>query len=160
MNCRYREKESPSNRKQADYAVEVIKIKFNINVVLKVQKQSFVDVRRRKTPVLQSCNKVAKHRCFPVNFVKFLMIFFLQTTSIGCFWKFERCLCSRIFVLSLCFHLIYFHSYSFAPSMAKVSSNMVFSNVSLNDAGYRKKCIVRERSWNSEKSSSHSEVFC
>ena len=98
------------------------------------------------------CNKVAKHRCFPVNFVKFLMTFFLQATSIGCFWKFERCLCSRIFVLSLCLHLIYFHSYSFAPSKAKVSSNMVFSNVSLNDTGYRKKCIVRKHSWNSEKS--------
>ena len=48
--------------------------------------------------------------------------------------------------LSLCHHLIYFHSYSFAPNMEKVSSNMVFSNVSLNVTGYRKKCIVRKHS--------------
>ena len=41
--------------------------------------------------------KVAKHRCLPMNFMKFPVNCFLQTISGGCFWKFERCLCSTIF---------------------------------------------------------------
>ena len=86
---------------------------------------------------------------------------FLQTVSDGCFWKFEKCLCSTIFSqqLKLCLHLIYFYSCSFAPSMAKMSSSIFFSNVSLNDTSCRKKCIMRKLSWNSEKPSSHPDVL-
>ena len=40
----YIEKQSQSNRKQTDYAVEVMKIKFKVKLVFKVQKQSFADV--------------------------------------------------------------------------------------------------------------------
>ena len=85
---------------------------------------------------------------------------FLQTVSDGCFWKFEKCLSSTIFSqqLKLCLHLIYFYSCSFAPSMAKMSSSIFFSNVSLNDTSCRKKCIMRKLSWNSEKPSSHPDV--
>ena len=62
--------------------------------------------------------------------------------------------------LKLCLLLIYFDSYSFAPSIAKMSSNIFFSNVSLNDTSHRKKCIMRKHSLSSEKPSSPSEVFC
>ena len=40
----YIEKQSQSNRKQTDYAVEVMKIKFKVKLVFKIQKQSFADV--------------------------------------------------------------------------------------------------------------------
>ena len=40
----YREKQSLSNRKETDYVVEVFKIKFNIKLSFKVQKQPFADV--------------------------------------------------------------------------------------------------------------------
>ena len=30
---------------------------------------------------------LAQHRCFPVNFAKFVRTSFLQNTSGGCFWK-------------------------------------------------------------------------
>ena len=83
----------------------------------------------------------------------FTNIFFLQNAFVSWFWIFEKCLCSANFSLQLklCLHLIFFHSYSFATCMVKMSSN-IFS--------YRKKCIMRRLSWNSEKPSSRPEVFC
>ena len=39
----YRENKSPPNRKQTDYAVEVLQITFNVKLVFKVQEQSFAD---------------------------------------------------------------------------------------------------------------------
>ena len=87
-----------------------------------------------------------------------------------------RDVCSTIFPLQLklCHHLIYFHSYSFAPCMAKMSLNIFFSNVSMRKfshyvflsvasilyTSYRKKCIMRKLSWNSEKLCSRPEEFC
>ena len=51
IECREKlEKQSPSNRKYTDYAVEVIKL------VLKVQKQSFADVTFSRTLVAASGN--------------------------------------------------------------------------------------------------------
>ena len=41
------------------------------------------DLRPRPSTLL---NKRLWHRCFPVNFVKFLRTPFLQNTSGGCFW--------------------------------------------------------------------------
>ena len=51
-------------------------------------KRVFSDLKKR----LQTCNFIeketlAQHRCFPVNFAKFVRTFFLQNTSGGCFWK-------------------------------------------------------------------------
>ena len=43
-------------------------------------------------------------------------------------------------LLRLCLRLISFHSYSFATSMAKMSSDIFFSNVSLKDTSYKKNC--------------------
>ena len=45
--------------------------------------------------------------------------------------------------LKLCLCLIYFHSYFFATSMAKMSSDINFSNVLLKDTSYRKKYIMK-----------------
>ena len=89
------------------------------------QKQQFTDVIQnrcsykflkihRKTPVLeylfnkvagpQACNfnpKRLQHRCFPVNFAKFLRAPFLQNTSDDCFCHFckDWC-CSRKKILA------------------------------------------------------------
>ena len=59
----------------------------------------------------------------------------------GCFRKFEGCLCSIKFslLLRLCLRLIYFHSYSFAISMAKMSSDIHFRNASLQKELYHEK---------------------
>ena len=51
-------------------------------------KRVFSDLKKR----LQTCNFIeketlAQHRCFPVNFAKFVITFFLQNNSGGCFWK-------------------------------------------------------------------------
>ena len=51
-------------------------------------KRVFSDLKKR----LQACNFIeketlAQHRCFPVNFAKFVITFFLQNNSGGCFWK-------------------------------------------------------------------------
>ena len=39
---------------------------------------------------LRPAKKGLWHRCFPVNFAKFLRIPFLQNTSGGCFWRYHR----------------------------------------------------------------------
>ena len=91
----------------------VLKIKFNVKLVFKVQKQSFADVlqnRRswkyhkfhRKTPVLESLlNKVASPQALlkkGSNTSVFLWnLWNFQEQAGGCFWKFKKCLCSTNF---------------------------------------------------------------
>ena len=99
---------------------------------------------------------------FSCEFVKFLRASFYRLPLMAASENLRDVFVQDFFSsqLKLCLLLIYFHSYSFAPSMAKMPSNIFFSNVSLNDTGHRKKCIMRKHSWNSEKPSSCSEVFC
>ena len=69
--------------------------------------------------------------------------FFLQTTSGEAVFENLRDVFVRqsfSLLLRLCLRLISFHSYSFATSMAKMSSDIFFSNVSLKDTSYRKNC--------------------
>ena len=66
--------------------------------------------------------------------------FFLQTTSGEAVFENLRDVFVRqsfSLLLRLCLRLISFHSYSFATSMAKMSSDIFFSNVSLKDTSYR-----------------------
>ena len=98
-----------------------------------------------------------------MDFVKFSRICFLQTTSDGAVSENLRdVFVQQVFslYLKLCFRLIYFHSYSFAANIAKMSLDIFFSNVSLKDTSYRKKCLMKTLSWNSEKLSSRPEVSC
>ena len=78
--------------------------------------------------MLESFNKVAKHKCFLVNFVKFPDNSFLQTTLVAAAENLRDIFAQRIFSLQLklCLHLLYFHSYSFATSMTKTSSRISF----------------------------------
>ena len=86
-----------------------------------------------------SLYKVAKHRCFRVNFGKFLRTFFYRPLLVAASKNLRNVFVQQFFSLqlNLCLHQIYFHSYSFATSMARMSSN-IFS--------YRKKCIMRKLS--------------
>ena len=66
--------------------------------------------------------------------------FFLQTTSGEAVFENLRDVFVRqsfSLLLRLCLRLISFHSYSFATSMANMSSDIFFSNVSLKDTSYR-----------------------
>ena len=103
--------------------------------------------------MLESFDKVAKHRSFSVNFTDHLWWLLLKILEMSFF--------QQMFPLQLKLHLqlIYFHSYSFATSMVKMSSNIFFSNVSLKAISYRKKYIKRKLPWNSEKPSSRTGVF-
>ena len=69
-----------------------------LNSSLVIQKQSFADVLEntcslqcsQKNKHLCWSNFIKKrlqHRCFPVEYPKFLRTLFLQNTSGGCFWK-------------------------------------------------------------------------
>ena len=73
--------------------------------------------------MLVSINKVAKHRCFPVNFGKFLSTFFYRPPLVAASENLRDVFVQQNFSLQLklCRHLIYFHSYSFVTSMAKMS---------------------------------------
>ena len=96
IECREKlEKQSPSNRKYTDYAVEVIKL------VFKVQKQSFADVTFSRTPLVAASENLRN-------------VFAQKKFSLQ---------------LKLCLYHIYFHSYSFAAGMTKMSSNIFFNNV-------------------------------
>ena len=83
--------------------------------------------------MLESFNKVAK-QIFSCEFCEiFKNTFFLQTTSDrNASENLRDVFVQQIFSLQLklCLRLIYFHSYSFATSIAKMSSEIFFSNVS------------------------------
>ena len=68
-------------------------------VLLEISQNSRENTCARVSPVpeSQACNVIKNtwHRCFPVNFVKFLRTSFLQNTSGGCFCK--VCFDVRIF---------------------------------------------------------------
>ena len=62
IECREKlEKQSPSNRKYTDYAVEVIKL------VFKVQKQSFADVTFSITPLVENLRDVFAQKKFSLQ---------------------------------------------------------------------------------------------
>ena len=67
----------------------------------------------------------------------------------------ETRLATKIMSLSGLFSFLF---YCFATCMANMPSNIFISNAFIKES-YRKKCIVRNLSWNSEKPSSHLEVF-
>ena len=101
IGCREKlEKQSPSNTKYTDYTVEVIKL------VFKVQNQSFADVTFSRTPLMAASENLRN--------VFAQKKFFLQLK-----------LCLYPWIL---YHT-YFHSYSFATGMTKMSSNIFFNNV-------------------------------
>ena len=80
----------------------------------------------RKIPVLESFNKVTKHRCFPVNFGKFLRTFFYRPPLVAGSENLRDAFVQQFFSLQLklCLNLNYFHSYSFATGISQISSNI------------------------------------
>ena len=95
----------------------LIKIKFNVKVVFKVYKQSLTDVLKNGS---LECS------------LKFSRTLFLQTTDRTASENLTDVFIQQIFFLQLklCLRLIYFHSYSFATSVAKMFSDIFFSIVS------------------------------
>ena len=83
IGCREKlEKQSPSNRKYTDYAVEVIKL------VFKVQKQSFADVTFSRTPLVAASenlrNVFAQKNFFPAT--KIMSLSYLFSFLFFCCW--------------------------------------------------------------------------
>ena len=82
IECREKlEKQSPSNRKYTDYAVEVIKL------VFKVQKQSFADVTFSRTPLVaasENLRNVFLKKIFPVT--KIISLSYLFSFLFFCCW--------------------------------------------------------------------------
>ena len=94
-----------------------------------------------------------------MNFVRFPVNSVLQTVSGGCFWIL---FVQKIFPYNENYVFIWFIFILILLLLAwqKCSLEYLFSNVSLKDINYRKKCIIRKLSWNSEKPSSRPVVFC